>query len=243
MQIQHLSAKLPSPLLKMVDLNSRNPVDCNTDSCRICQEVRGADTVFAGRASSELASKVAWRDIQQTCKDLRRTCSLLASGKHLASNKKRASDLRCYLCQCRINSKRLLVVHRTAQFQPSPLEAIVIPRDFAYNAARALHIQWGHPTRAQMKQKFRHQYFILDEGKILDKVYLSCEYPCQAAKQIPKEVLQFSTDTKPNRIASHLVPMWWKKANKRFWYCRKHLHPSQPQCSSQTRQRQRYEGP
>jgi hypothetical protein len=40
---------------------------------------------------------------------------------------------------------------------------------------------------------------MLDEKKILDEVFSLCQYPCQALKKIPKELLDYQTETKPER--------------------------------------------
>ena len=87
MTIQLISAKLPSPLLAMVDFASRNPVECDVDTCNTCHELLASNTTFFGRVfsrpNSYLASIEAWRDIQQSCPDLRRAHALLQSGKGL----------------------------------------------------------------------------------------------------------------------------------------------------------------
>ena len=55
----------------------------------------------------------------------------------------------------------------------------------------------NHPLPNQMRKQFSRQYWMLDEGKTLQKVFDSCDVPCQASLLLPKETLQYSTDTKP----------------------------------------------
>ena len=159
MKVQHLSAKLPSPLLELVDFVSRHPIKCSEDQCRICVNMLSADTVFLGKTET-LASDKAWQDIQRTCRDLRRTCALLTSGKKLSSKEKQANDLRQYLRHCTVNKNGLLVVLRTVPFQAKPAEAIVVPKPFTFSVAKAMHILWDHPNRTQMKQKFNRQLHV-----------------------------------------------------------------------------------
>ena len=42
---------------------------------------------------------------------------------------------------------------------------------------------------------------MLDEVKILQKVFDTCDVPCQASRILPKELLEFKTETKPDRLA------------------------------------------
>ena len=50
------------------------------------------------------------------------------------------------------------------------------------------------PSYSQMRKQFSRQYFMLDEAKVLQQVFDSCDVPCQASKILPKEILQFTTN-------------------------------------------------
>ena len=41
---------------------------------------------------------------------------------------------------------------------------------------------------------------MLDEAKVLQQVFDRCDVPCQASKILPKEILQFTTGTKPDTL-------------------------------------------
>ena len=80
-----MSAKLPSSLLKLVDFGSRNPVECKSQSCTICKD----DTakvlqVSPSKPDISLASTAAWKDLQHSCPDMRKTHALLTAGRKLA---------------------------------------------------------------------------------------------------------------------------------------------------------------
>ena len=203
MVIQHISAKLPTPLLQMIDFYSRNPVNCDVNNCRICREVKEEENIHIRKVSTELVSEASWKDIQQSCKDLRVVCSLLAAGRRLGPKERKSTDIKRYLRYCVINKKGLLVAPKSYPFQATPVEAIVIPRDFAFTAAKALHVQWSHPSRSQMKKRFEKQYFILDENKILEDVFNSCDYPCQANLRLPKETMQYTNVTKATSVSQY----------------------------------------
>lgn len=94
-------------------------------------------------------------------------------------------------------------MYRDIPFQAKKSEAIVVPREFAHTAPKALHHMWNHPNKSQMRQKFQRQFFILDEGSILTDTFDWCEYPCQADLKLPKETLKHHTDTKAIKVGSH----------------------------------------
>ena len=93
--IQLISAKLPSALLKLVDYGSRNPVDCDVTSCTICKNT-SAEIMQTSVPNSQLvlASVAAWKDLQHSCPDLRRTHALLTSGKN---HQKKKVKLKMYV--------------------------------------------------------------------------------------------------------------------------------------------------
>ena len=192
----------------MVDFASRNPVNCDTESCPTCKELLSVDTTFHGAVLAQpnlyLASAAAWRDVQQSCPDLRRVHALLQSGKSLSKKEKKAQDVRSYLRLCTINKTGLLVHLKQVPFQAKPAELIVIPRSHAFTFAKALHIRLNHPLPSQFHQQFSRQYFILNQKDILLSVYNSCDVPCQAAKLIPKETMTFVSETKPSSPGTHL---------------------------------------
>ena len=62
----------------------------------------------------------------------------------------------------------------------------------------ALDVQLGHLSLNQMLKQVGRQYFNLNDRKIGQRTISACDYPCQAAKILPKEIMEFKTETKPN---------------------------------------------
>ena len=109
-------------------------------------------------------------------------------------------DVRTYLIKCTVNKQGLVVSLHQLPFHPKPDELIVIPRSYAFTFAKVLHVKLNHPIPSQMRKQFSRQYFMLDEAKILQEVFDTCDVPCQISRIHPKEVLQFSTETKPDKL-------------------------------------------
>ena len=48
-QVKHISAKLPSPILEYVDFSSRNQIKCENINCSICKESENPDVTYFGQ--------------------------------------------------------------------------------------------------------------------------------------------------------------------------------------------------
>ena len=225
--LQLLSAKLPSPLLTQVDFASRNPVPCTQSSCTICSDPLPAAIMAVIRSvpisSLALASVASWKEIQQSCPDLRRVHALLMSGRNLSKKEKKAADIRTYLRKCTLNKQGIIVSLHQTPFQPKPTELIVIPRPYAFTFAKALHVNVNHPLPTQMRKQFSRQYFMLDEATILQKVWDTCEVPCQASKILPKEILQFTTETKPEQLGQFFNADVMEESSQKILVIRENL--------------------
>ena len=223
--LQLLSAKVPSPLLKQVDFASRNPAPCTQSSCTICKDNLPAAilAVSVPAPSLALASVSTWKEIQQSCPDLRRVHALLLSGRNLSKKERKAEDIRTYLRKCTLNRQGLIVSLSQVPFQPKPEELIVIPRPYAFTFSKALHVNLNHPIPSQMRKQFSRQYFMLDEVKILQQVFDSCDVPCQASKILPKEVLKFTTETKPEKLGQFFNADVMEESSQKILVIRENL--------------------
>ena len=215
-KVVHMSAKISSPLLQLVDFGSRNPVDCDNTNCTICNESTTPDVTFFGQANVTNdspdypltgSSLNVWKEMQRSSPNLKRAAAMLESGKLPHKKEKSISDVRSYLRFCTLNKDGLVVAKATDKilpFQPNKPPRIVIPREFAHSYITILHRKFEHPSFYQMLKLFNQQFFTLDAVPVIKRVTESCEYPCQAMKTIPKESLSYSTNTKPATAGSHL---------------------------------------
>ena len=169
--LQLISAKLPSPILHMVDFASRHPVRCDVSLCNICKEMAAYETTICGRVTPQLSllSTSSWLDIQHSCPELRKVFAYISSGKE-PSKKERLllhPHVKKYLQRCTINKDNLLVVKSQLFLQATPIDLIVIPQSYALTFSKALHVQLDHPLHAQMVQQFDRRYFMLNKLQIL----------------------------------------------------------------------------
>ena len=67
------------------------------------------------------------------------------------------------------------------------------------------------------------QYFMLDEATVFQKVFDSCDVPCQADRILPKEVLQFTTETIPDKLGQFFNADVMEESNQKILVIRKNL--------------------
>ena len=107
------------PLLKMIDFNSRNPPKCFQENCRECEELLSGDITYFGKVQVEanmlevpdvkLMSLAGWKNLQQSCPDMRRAHAFIIRGKGVQKKEKGASEVRTYLKECTVNKEGLIV--------------------------------------------------------------------------------------------------------------------------------------
>ena len=213
LRVVHMSAKIASPILHLVDFASRNPVMCTDNSCTICDTSSHPDITFFGQADispTHLApppiSVPVWKDIQRSSDNCKRAVALLESGKNLHKKETHLPILRSYLRQCTLSKEGLLVAKKddnSQPFQSFKSTRIVVPQEFAYNFLTVLHRRFQHPSATQLYKLFNRYFFMLDTLSVIKDVTSACEYPCAAMKTVPKETLSFSTTTKPDAAGTY----------------------------------------
>ena len=131
MELQHLKGiqNLPS------DYQSRNPPVCSSNSCQICKFIDevgdsvvrkvSVDDILAGRAQVPYSNRLAWKDLQLGCYDLKRVHAHLSSGTR-PTPKSKLTLVKRYLQKVVIGKDGLLVVIQSEPFLPRR-ELIVVP--------------------------------------------------------------------------------------------------------------------
>ena len=202
---KHISGKLPTPLIEAADFSLRNPVECNNPDCKVCELSKLADTSFSTIGAMQhqdvsnipmAKSKRAWKEIQSSCKVLRRVATQLKGGTAPRKKERNINDVRLLLRKATLNKDRVLVVKSTLPFDSKPTELIVIPRDFSESILTLLHYkEYDHPSTTQMVEMAKRKYFILDVAKVAKSVRDDCKL-CVSRDKLPKEETSYETETK-----------------------------------------------
>ena len=127
---------------------------------------------------------------------------------------------------CTLNKDGLVVAKNTDKSQPfqtNKTSRIVIPREFAYSYTVILHRKFAHPLPSQMLKLFNRNFFMLDAAEVIKEVTNNCDFPCQAMKAVPKETLQFTTETKPPSAGSFFNADVLVESGQKILVIREHL--------------------
>ena len=179
------------------DYASRNPAECNSSNCQICEYIQEVSTssvgevkisdIISGESKVPFTTKNSWIGVQQACTDLNQVYKYLTTGASIPKNKKQLTDVRRYLsCGVSLSSgqrPRLLVIRQSSPFKPTT-DRIVIPRHIAAGLITAMHIQLDHPSAHQLKLIFSRAFYCLDLSATTEKVVEGC-YACAALKKVP----------------------------------------------------------
>ena len=202
--VQHVkgSANIPS------DFSSRNAPDCNEPNCQICSfiiqtedsVVRSVEVkdVLNNLKSVSFTTPSAWIDIQSNCSDLRRTYANFKQGTRPSKKITNVKDVKRYLAVASIAKDGLLVVPRTDPLQPS-FELIIVPRDVLDGLVTAMHIRLDHPSKNQLLQVLKRNFFALDLAKSVDRVCESCHI-CSSLQKFPDQLVEQSSEDPPETV-------------------------------------------
>ena len=197
-ELQHLKGDLNMPS----DFQSRNPPICASASCQICKFVNetsesvvrrvSVDEILSGRAQVPYSNRLAWKDIQLNCADLKRVHAHLSSGTR-PTPKSRLTNVKRYLQKVVISKDGLLVVLQSEPFLPRR-ELIVVPQQVILGFMTSLHLRLSHPTEHQLLLVFHRNFFALKAQHFAKVTLLNCDL-CQSLKVVPKELhIQSSSD-------------------------------------------------
>ncbi len=208
-QLQHLKGTLNMPS----DFQSRNPPQCTSSSCQVCKFISEVSDsvvrkvtvseILAGHAQVPFANRSVWRDIQQSCQDLKRVHAYLSSGTR-PSVKSKMTTVKRYLQKVIIAGDGVLVVIRSEPFLPRA-ELIVTPQDVVLGLLTALHLKLNHPTEHQLVKVFMRSFFALKLQQFAKVAISNCDV-CQSLISLPKELhMQSSTDLPVTPCLSYAV--------------------------------------
>ena len=196
------------------DYASRNPLECNSPQCQICQYVQETASasvgemkvsdILSGDCSVPFTTKASWATVQQSCPDLIKVHKYLTTGASIPKKKKNMTDVRRYL-SCGVTvatgqNSKLLVVQQSTPFK-NTTNRIVIPREVSAGLLTALHIQLSHPSAYQLKLVFQRAFFCLDTDSIAKEVVEGC-HTCAALKNVPTSYHKQSTSAPADAIGS-----------------------------------------
>jgi hypothetical protein len=143
------------------DYSSRNPVECDVESCQVCRFVSEPSTavvrnltvqdVVAGRQRLPFTNRPAWRALQQECQHLRRVFAYLKQGTRLSKKDTSSGEVKRYLQKVSVARDGVLVVGGSMPLKGG-FKRIVVPRNLVNGVLNTMHLQLSYPSAFQMKK-------------------------------------------------------------------------------------------
>jgi hypothetical protein len=204
--LQHIpgSSNLPADFL------SRSPMECDQHSCQICKFISESECaavfnvtvsdVINGRHSMPFTNTASWKKTQQDCPSLRRTYAQLSQGTRPGKKATTIKDVKRYLRVATLGREGLLIVKQTLPFM-NTRHLTIVPRHILPGLLTALHLRLEHPSASQLNKVFHRYFYALDVDTEIKSNTAACAQ-CASLKQLPKEVVNFSTSVPPTSPGS-----------------------------------------
>ena len=206
-EFKHISGKLPTSLIAVADHCSRNPVDCTTKGCKVCDLSKDPDTSFSTirqvQTSNLLdvkSSKSTWLEIQESSDELRMAAVHIKAGTKPSKKNNSVGRVKKLVSIGTINHQGLLIVKKDLPMELNQAELIVVPSEFALSVMTLLHndTHLNHPNPHQMKLLVRRKFFFFNIGKLTETVFNNC-LQCTARKKLSQEIVKLETQTKQSK--------------------------------------------
>ena len=204
--ISHISgAKIP-----LTDYSSRHPVQCDSQSCQICQFVAdtsdcvvrrvSVESILKGDSNMPFVSRPAWLATQQDCPDLRRVYAQLKQGTRPSKKMTKIPNIKRYLRNAVIARDGVLVVKESIPFQGT-VERIIVPQNVIYGLVTATHLRLDHPTSYQLKRVLSRYFYAISLDNIVEEVTKMCHI-CNSLMSIPLHLVEQSSSDPPPSIGT-----------------------------------------
>jgi hypothetical protein len=205
-KLQHISGSANLP----ADYLSRSPMECDQQNCQICKFILDSEhaavynvtvsDVIDGRQSMPFTNTTSWKTTQQDCPALRRTYAHLSQGTRPGKKATNIRDIKRYLRVATLGREGLLVVKQTLPFMPTR-HLTIVPRHILPGLLTALHLRLQHPSASQLHKVFHRYFYSLDAENEIKSMTTACAQ-CESLKQLPNEIMDFSTSDPPTSPGS-----------------------------------------
>ena len=127
----------------------------------------------------------------------------LQSGHRPNIRNTKSNDLKTYLgFKPKIDHDGLIVIDRIIQPYLHKITIPIIPPSFAKSVMLAAHIKLKHPKTTQFEKLIFRNFCTLKIKNLVEELSKNC-YLCQADLNLPKDIPDFKTETKPEHPGSH----------------------------------------
>lgn len=215
--LQHIPGNMNLP----ADYQSRNPPECDNNTCQICRFISDTSEsicrlqvsdILEGKCALPYSSPAAWKATQQDCPLLRRAYAHLSQGTRPSKKTKNIREVKRYMSLCSIGRDGLLVVRKEFPFANSK-DLIVIPSKVLPGLISALHLRLEHPSKHQMSKVFHRYFYGINADSIIGSISDQCHL-CSSIAKLPNDIEEFSTTDEPLALGTHFACDVLRRANQ-----------------------------
>ena len=202
----------PGKLMHSSDFASRHPSVCSSLKCQICSFVRDwedvgdkaaniksvtIEDVQSGRSLMLMTQKLTWKSIQARDRVHMKLKQLISTQQLPNSKKTKGDNTKIKLLHNQYTQGKLYVDHDDMVMIKSPVghykgSVILIPPSLFPGITNALHIQLGHPSKAQLSSLMARFFYTPGGKAIIDDITDHC-YQCATVRCLPKVLLEDTT--------------------------------------------------
>ena len=227
-EIQHISGK--SGHNAAGDYQSRSASPCSADLCQICNYVNfNGDTIIDVKlntvtdddtqpSTTPFLNRSVWKNIQQKDKACIQAMNCSTTGQTPSKKSGKTNVETRILEKASISKDGLLVVKHTIQLSTTKLEKIVVPTSYLDSLISQIHLKHQHPAKSQFTQLFNKYFFAQGSSAAIDAYYDNCQL-CKAAQTLPKQLLNYKTETNAKQPGTHFGIDVLRRAKQKIMVC------------------------
>ena len=151
------------------------------------------DDVLNGKLRMPFLSSSSWRSAQQSDSVCRTSFNHLLNGTRPSKKTNKDSrEVKSILRIASVNKNKTLLVVRRQDPYVGCRELIYCPKSISPGLILALHLQFNHASKNQLKKLFDRYFYAMGVSKTIDSVVNNCS-TCNSLKKVPKELFAQST--------------------------------------------------
>ena len=207
------------------DYASRNPLECNSESCQICAFLKRTsesvvcnfvtEDVLQGRVNIPFTNRRSWKEIQGECSDIRKVIAHTQQGTKPNKKAKNLKMVRRYMSSKVVVAHDGVLVIRNAEPLSAVREQIVVPNQVLHGLLMVLHLRLGHPTTLNLQKVFKRYFFALNSNKAITEISQSC-HQCASIAKFPDAMIPQSSEPPPESIGVRFASDILKRCSQKI---------------------------
>ena len=221
---------IPGSMNLLSDYASRHPLQCSCPTkCAVCKFVAeemssvvqavSVEDVLEGKIKLPWTNRNVWKEIQDECSTLRKVKFFKSRGTNPSKKSKNMRHVRRYLSAGTILTHDNLLINPYVPPLGPVRERIVVPDQVIHGLLTILHMKLNHPTAHQLTKAFSRYFFAPNSDRTIKETTQACPQ-CAAIKDLPRAMVQESTEPPPTTIGGRFAADIIKRHSQKIFCIR-----------------------